>query len=65
MANKYISLQGKFYLSEIKNGVAAEMRYIGNVPEFELEITAGYAFNSANVCSSTSENSFGAGTIPL
>lgn len=40
MANKYISLQGKFYLSEIKNGVAAEMRYIGNVPEFELEITA-------------------------
>ena len=40
MANKYISLQGKFYLSEIANGVAAEMRYIGNVPEFELEITA-------------------------
>lgn len=40
MANKYISLQGKFYLSEITNGVAAAMRYIGNVPEFELEITA-------------------------
>ena len=40
MSNKYISLQGKFYLSEIKNGVAGAMRYIGNVPEFELEITA-------------------------
>ena len=40
MANKYISLQGKFYLSEITNGVAGAMRYIGNVPEFELEITA-------------------------
>lgn len=39
MAKEYISLQGKFYLSEIANGVAAEMRHIGNVPEFELEIT--------------------------
>ncbi|WP_335969820.1 hypothetical protein [Acinetobacter bereziniae] len=39
MANKYISLQGKFFLSEIFNGVAGSMRYIGNVPEFELEIT--------------------------
>ena len=35
-----MSLQGKFYLSEIVNGVAGAMRYIGNVPEFELEITA-------------------------
>ncbi|RYL22110.1 hypothetical protein [Acinetobacter piscicola] len=40
MAKKnYISLQGKFYLSEIVNGVAGVMRHIGNVPEFELEIT--------------------------
>lgn len=39
MANKYISLQGKFYLSEISNGVAGSMRHLGNVPEFELEIT--------------------------
>ena len=39
MAKKYISLQGKFYLSEIVNGVAGAMRHIGNVPEFELEIT--------------------------
>lgn len=39
MAKKYISLQGKFYLSEISNGVAGAMRHIGNVPEFELEIT--------------------------
>ncbi|WP_180047429.1 MULTISPECIES: hypothetical protein [unclassified Acinetobacter] len=39
MANNYISLQGKFYLSEIVNGVAGAMRHIGNVPEFELEIT--------------------------
>ncbi|AWL28974.1 hypothetical protein DJ533_10555 [Acinetobacter defluvii] len=39
MAKNYISLQGKFYLSEIVNGVAGVMRHIGNVPEFELEIT--------------------------
>lgn len=39
MAKKYISLQGKFYLSEIVNGVAGGMRHLGNVPEFELEIT--------------------------
>ena len=39
MAKKYISLQGKFYLSEIANGVAGAMRHLGNVPEFELEIT--------------------------
>ncbi|MFH7767707.1 hypothetical protein [Acinetobacter sp. BSP-28] len=39
MAKQYISLQGKFYLSEIANGVAGAMRHIGNVPEFELEIT--------------------------
>ncbi|WP_353141350.1 hypothetical protein [Acinetobacter pragensis] len=39
MAKEYISLQGKFYLSEIANGVAGAMRHIGNVPEFELEIT--------------------------
>lgn len=39
MAKNYISLQGKFYLSEIANGVAGAMRHIGNVPEFELEIT--------------------------
>ncbi|MEG0346596.1 MAG: hypothetical protein RR605_00945 [Acinetobacter sp.] len=38
--NNYISLQGKFYLSEIVNGIAAAMRYIGNVPELELEIGA-------------------------
>lgn len=41
MAKKnYISLQGRFYLSEIVNGMAAAMRHIGNVPEFELEIGA-------------------------
>lgn len=40
MAKEYISLQGKFYLSEIANGVAGAMRYIGNIPEFKLEITA-------------------------
>ena len=41
MAKKnYISLQGKFYLSEIVNGIAGAMRQIGNVPEFELEIGA-------------------------
>lgn len=40
MAKQYISLQGKFYLSEIANGVAGAMRYIGNVPEFELAISA-------------------------
>jgi len=33
MAKKnYMSLQGKFYLSELVNGVASGMRYIGNVP---------------------------------
>lgn len=36
----YISLQGKFYLAPIVNGVAGAMRHIGNVPEFELEIDA-------------------------
>lgn len=40
MAKQYISLQGKFYLAEITNGVAAAMRHLGNVPEFELEIGA-------------------------
>lgn len=40
MAKQYISLQGKFYLAEIANGVAAAMRHLGNVPEFELEIGA-------------------------
>ena len=40
MASKYISLQGRFYLAEIKNGVAGALRAIGNVPEFELEIGA-------------------------
>lgn len=41
MAKKnYMSLQGKFYLSELVNGVASGMRYIGNIPEFELEIGA-------------------------
>jgi len=41
MAKKnYISLQGKFYLSELVNGVAGAMRHLGNVPEFELEIGA-------------------------
>ena len=41
MAKKnYISLQGKFYLSEIVNGIAGAMRQLGNVPEFELEIGA-------------------------
>ncbi|MFW1807592.1 hypothetical protein ACG9Z8_06340 [Acinetobacter ursingii] len=40
MAKKYMSLQGKFYLSAIANGVAGAMRQIGNVPEFELEIDA-------------------------
>lgn len=41
MAKKnYISLQGKFYLSVIVNGIAGAMRQLGNVPEFELEIGA-------------------------
>lgn len=40
MAKQYISLQGKFYLAEIANGVAAAMRHLGSVPEFELEIGA-------------------------
>ena len=40
MSNNYISLQGRFYLSELTSGVAGAMRYIGNVPEFELEIGA-------------------------
>ncbi|OTG79410.1 hypothetical protein [Acinetobacter sp. ANC 4648] len=40
MSKQYISLQGKFYLAEITNGIAAAMRHIGNVPEFELEIGA-------------------------
>ena len=40
MANKYISLQGRFYLAEITNGVAGALRALGNVPEFELEIGA-------------------------
>lgn len=38
--NNYISLQGKFYLSELINGAPSEMRWIGNVPDFELEIGA-------------------------
>ncbi|MCH7393771.1 hypothetical protein MMP66_05685 [Acinetobacter dispersus] len=40
MAKEYIYLQGKFYLSKIANGVAGAMRFIGNVPEFEISITA-------------------------
>ncbi|WP_347460623.1 hypothetical protein ABEF79_08605 [Acinetobacter sp. ANC 7454] len=40
MANKYISLQGRFYLAEISAGVAGALRFIGNVPEFTLEIGA-------------------------
>lgn len=40
MASKYISLQGRFYLAEIKNGVAGALRALGNVPKFELEIGA-------------------------
>lgn len=40
MASKYISLQGRFYLAEITNGVAGALRALGNVPEFELEIGA-------------------------
>lgn len=38
--NNYISLQGRFYLSEIINGAPSAMRWIGNVPDFELEIGA-------------------------
>lgn len=40
MAKEYISLQGKFYLSKLTNGIAGAMRHIGNIPEFELEIGA-------------------------
>jgi hypothetical protein len=40
MSIEYISLQGEFFLSEITAGVAGAMRHIGNVPEFELEISA-------------------------
>lgn len=40
MAKEYIYLQGKFYLSKITNGEAGAMRFIGNVPEFEISITA-------------------------
>lgn len=40
MANKYISLQGRFYLAKIVAGVAGELRPIGNCPEFTLEIGA-------------------------
>ncbi|WP_336148927.1 hypothetical protein [Acinetobacter radioresistens] len=40
MAKEYISLQGKFYLSKLSNGIAGAMRHIGNVPDFELEIDA-------------------------
>lgn len=40
MAKEYIYLQGKFYLSKISNGVAGAMRFIGNVPEFQIAITA-------------------------
>lgn len=40
MAKEYISLQGKFYLSKLTNGIAGAMRHIGNVPDFELEIGA-------------------------
>ena len=40
MSTQYISLQGEFYLSKITNGVAGAMRHLGNVPEFELEISA-------------------------
>lgn len=40
MANNYISLQGEFYLAPIVNGVPGALRHIGNVPEFELELTA-------------------------
>ena len=43
MASKYISLQGRFYLAEITNGVAGALRALGNVPEFELEIGADIA----------------------
>lgn len=40
MAKEYISLQGKFYLSKLTNGIAGAMRHVGNVPDFELEIGA-------------------------
>ncbi len=40
MAKEYISLQGKFYLSKLTNGIAGAMRHLGNVPDFELEIGA-------------------------
>ncbi len=36
----YVSLQGRFYLSEIANGVASSMRRLGSVPDFEIEITS-------------------------
>lgn len=40
MAKQYISLQGKFYLAKIINGVPGAMRHIGNVPSFKLKIDA-------------------------
>lgn len=37
---EYMSLQGKFHLALITNGVAGALRELGNIPEFEVEITA-------------------------
>ncbi|MDO3665337.1 hypothetical protein [Acinetobacter higginsii] len=40
MATEYISLQGKFHLAPIVNEVVGALRYLGNMPEFEVGITA-------------------------
>ena len=40
MSNNYMSLQGEFYLAPITAGVAGALRHLGNVPEFEIEVTA-------------------------
>lgn len=41
MAKKeYMSLQGAFHLAPITNGIAGALRELGNIPEFEIEITA-------------------------
>lgn len=40
MAKDYISLQGMFHLAPIVNGVVGALRELGNMPEFEVEITA-------------------------
>lgn len=40
MANKYLSFQGKIHIALITNGVAGALHEVGNMPDFQISISA-------------------------